>query len=116
MPRDEATLLDIAKAGRLVLEFVQGMAKETFLDDLKTQSSVLYQLIVIGEAVKRLSHEFRAQHAEISWMLIAGMRDHLIHAYDMVDWDEVWNTATRDVPDLLARIEPLLPTEPIESP
>jgi uncharacterized protein with HEPN domain len=66
-------------------------------------------LIVMGEAVKRLSAEFRAKHAEIPWSLIAGMRDHLIHGYDIVDWDEVWKTATTDVPDLLIRIAPLLP-------
>jgi len=85
------------------------MTKESFLDDIKTQSSVLYQLAVIGEAVKRLSHEFRAQHPDVPWQLIAGMRDHVIHGYDVVDWDEVWKTATRDVPDLLAKIEPWLP-------
>jgi len=54
MPRDEATLLDIATAARLVLEFKEGMDKAAFLDDIKTQSSVLHQLIVMGEAVKRL--------------------------------------------------------------
>lgn len=115
MQRDEATLLDIVKAARLVSAFIQGMAKEDFLNDLKTQSSVLYQLIVMGEAVKRLSHEFRAQHPGIPWSLIAGMRDHLIHAYDTVDWDEVWKTATSDVPDLLAKMEPLLPNKPTAS-
>jgi uncharacterized protein with HEPN domain len=112
MQRDEATLLDIAQAARLVLAFMQGMTKKAFLGDLKTQSSVLYQLVVMGEAVKRLSHEFRAQHPDIPWSLIAGMRDHLAHGYDIVDWDEVWKTATSDVPDLLANIEPLLPTKP----
>lgn len=115
MRRDDATLLDIARAARLVLAFKQGMTKKGFLDDTKTQSSVLYQLIVLGEAVKRLSAEFRAQHPEIPWSLIAGMRDHLIHGYDAVDWDEVWKTATDDVPDLLGRIEPLLPKERSES-
>lgn len=70
---------------------------------------MLYQLIVMGEAVKHLSSEFRAQHTEIPWSLIAGMRDHLIHGYDIVDWDEVWKTATSDVLDLLTKIEPLLP-------
>jgi uncharacterized protein with HEPN domain len=35
---------------------------------------------------------------------MAGMRDHLVHAYDLVDWDEVWETATRDVPSLLKQI------------
>jgi uncharacterized protein with HEPN domain len=111
MQRDDATILDIAKAARLVTSFISGMSKEAFLDDIKTQSSVLYQLAVVGEAVKRLSQEFRAQHPGIPWSLIAGMRDHLIHGYDIVDWDEVWNTATKDVPDLLAKIEPLLPKQ-----
>jgi len=49
MQRDDATLLDIARAARLVSSFIQGMTKESFLDDIKTQSSVLYQLAVIGE-------------------------------------------------------------------
>ncbi len=115
MRRDEATLLDIAKSARLVLAFIQNIAKDAFLDDSKTQSAVLHQLLVIGEAVKRLSQEFRAQHPDIPWSLIAGMRDHLIHAYDTVDLDEVWKTAASDMPDLLAKIEPLLPKEPTES-
>ena len=110
MRRDETTLLDIVEAARLVVDFAQELSKADFLDDFKTQSAVLYQLIVMGEAVKRLSAEFRAQHTEIPWSLIAGMRDHLIHGYDIVDWNEVWKTATSDVIALLAQIEPLLPT------
>jgi uncharacterized protein with HEPN domain len=109
MPRDEAILLDIAHAARLVLEFKEGMDHATFLQDLKTQSAVLHQLMVIGEAVKRLSLDFRAKHPEIPWPLIAGMRDNLIHGYDIVDLDEVWRTAKTDVPELLRLIEPLLP-------
>ncbi|MBI4726816.1 DUF86 domain-containing protein [candidate division TA06 bacterium] len=108
MYRDETTLQDIAEAARLAAGFVQGLGKAAFLDDLKTQSAVLYQLIVMGEAVKRLSAEFRQQHPETPWALIAGMRDNLIHGYDLVDWDEVWKTATSDVVALLAQIEPLL--------
>jgi uncharacterized protein with HEPN domain len=41
MHRDEATLLDIATAARLVMEFTKGIDKSVFLDDMKTQSSVL---------------------------------------------------------------------------
>ena len=40
---------------------------------------------------------------------MAGMRDHLIHGYDVVNWDEVWRTATRDVPDLLSKLGAFLP-------
>ena len=109
MHRDEATLLDIAMAARLVLEFKEGMDKAAFLDDVKTQSSVLHQLMVMGEAVKRLSDGFRTRHPEIPWSLMAGMRDKLVHGYDIVDMEEVWKTANRDVPDLLHWLEPLLP-------
>jgi uncharacterized protein with HEPN domain len=109
MSRDEAALLDMARALRLIIEFTQQMEEPSFLDDLKTQSAVLHQLLVLGEAVKRLSPEFRARHPEIPWTLIAGMRDNLIHEYDSVDLEEVWRTTERDVPRLLASLEPLLP-------
>ena len=109
MQRDEGVLLDIARAARLILEFKAGMEKNAFLGDLKTQSSVLHQLMVMGEAVKRLSEGFCSQHPEIPWSLVAGMRDKLIHGYDIVDLDEVWRTATFDVPDLLLWLDPRLP-------
>ena len=63
---------------------------------------------MIGEAVKRLSKEFRSSHSDVPWALIAGMRDNLIHGCDLTDWDEVWKTATKDIPDLLDKIESYL--------
>ena len=59
MSRDDATLLDILKAARLVVEFKRKLEKQAFLRDIKTQSAILHQLLVIGEAVNRLSEEFR---------------------------------------------------------
>lgn len=108
MRQDEATLRDISKSARLIAKFIAGITEEQFLEDDKTQSSVLYQLLVIGEAVKRLSSELRARHDDIPWILIAGMRDQLIHAYDTVDWEEVWKTTTFDVPALAVAIETML--------
>ncbi|MGC1377884.1 MAG: DUF86 domain-containing protein [Anaerolineales bacterium] len=106
--RDDVVLKDIINAAQLIVAFVDGVEKDAFVDDWKTRSAVLYQLTVVGEAVKRLSTEFRAAHAQIPWALMAGMRDHLIHAYDLVDWDEVWKTATKDIPDLLEKIGQLV--------
>lgn len=108
MHRDEATLLDIATAARQIQQFIDGLTREAFLKDTKTQSAVLHQLLVIGEATKRLSDEFRSENSEIQWRLMAGMRDILIHAYDTVDFEEVWKTAAKDVPELLSKIQPLL--------
>jgi uncharacterized protein with HEPN domain len=99
--RDLASLVDIVKAAQKVLQYKAGMDKSTFLEDDKTQSAVVFQLLIIGEAVKRLSSDLRSQHPAIPWSLIARMRDNLIHRYDDIDLDEVWKTAETDIPDLL---------------
>ncbi|HEY9816380.1 MAG TPA: DUF86 domain-containing protein, partial [Candidatus Obscuribacterales bacterium] len=107
-PRDQASLLDIAKAARFSLDFVNGVTQEGFAADTKTQSAVLYQIAVLGEAVKRLSPEFRNQHPNIPWSAMAGMRDKLIHDYEGVDVDRIWLTLKSSIPDLLQAITPLL--------
>ena len=62
MSRDDAVLLDLVNAAHLIQSFVRDMTKESFMADLKTQSAVLHQVAVIGEAVKRLSQGFRESH------------------------------------------------------
>lgn len=111
MSRDDATILDILKAAQLSVEFAANLDQESFYADLKTQSAVVHQLLVLGEAVKRLSNQFREDNPQIPWRLIAGMRDNLIHGYDVVDLEEVWNTIIRDIPKLLHLLEPLVPAE-----
>ena len=103
--RDDIVLNDIVNAAQLIAVFIEGFEKTTFVEDWKTHSAVLYQLTVIGEAVKRLSAEFRASHPQLPWVLMAGMRDHLVHGYDLVDWDEAWKTAIIDIPNLLEKIK-----------
>ena len=69
------------------------------------------EMEIIGEATKRISEGFRSAHPEIPWKKMAGMRDVLIHAYDEVDLDEVWNVSQNAIPELIAMIEPLAPAE-----
>ena len=114
MSRDDAVLLDLVNAAHLIQSFVQDMTKESFMVDLKTQSAVLHQVAVIGEAVKWLSQGFRESHPILPWLSMAGMRDHLIHGYDAVDLEEVWKTATHDVAEVLVKLEPLVPRRPVD--
>ena len=109
MSRDAASLLDVFEAGHLMQEFITGVSEEDFHEDRKTQSAVLHQILILGEATKRISRAYRLAHPEIPWRLMAGMRDIVIHAYESVDISEVWKTASDDIPALIAQIEPLLP-------
>lgn len=111
MSRDEVLLLDIAIACENAAEFIRDVDSVTFFDDIKTQSAVMHQLLIIGEATKRISMDFRQHHSEIPWRKMAGMRDNLIHEYDNVDLDGVWDTVTQDLPALLAQIRPLIPPD-----
>jgi uncharacterized protein with HEPN domain len=111
--RDLASLLDISLAAQKVQKYKLDMDKTAFLDDDKTQSAIVFQLLIIGEAVKRISPELQSQYPNIPWSLIARMRDNLIHRYNNIDLDEVWKTSDRDIPELLIALKPLLPKESI---
>lgn len=111
MSRDSASLLDIVRAGQLVLQFAQGLNREQLASDVLRQSAILYQISIMGEATKRLSREFREQHPEVPWDDVAGMRDIIAHQYDRVDLDIVWQVIQRNIPELLDMITPLLPVQ-----
>lgn len=112
MSRDETTVADLILAAERILAFTVGMDHGAFLADLKTQSAVLHQFLVLGEGVKRLSQPFREAHPSVPWSLIARMRDQLIHHYEVVDLDVVWNSVTKDMPGLPNQLRALLPADP----
>jgi len=59
--RIKALLVDLdAMAGR-IQAFTKDLEAQAFQADAKTQSAVLHQFMVLGEAVKRLPEEFRRQ-------------------------------------------------------
>ena len=110
MWKDDATAADILLAAQDIQKFAAGMAREEFLNDSKTQAAVVQRVIVLGEAAKRLSEEFRQKHPQIEWKQVAGMRDRCVHGYDNVDLEIVWEVITVDAPAiekyLLAVLKP----------
>jgi len=68
-------ILDFYLALNQVLNFTQNMNKQEFINDEKTQSSALYQLVIMGEAVNRLSEQFKNQHPQIPFNEIRGTRN-----------------------------------------
>lgn len=109
LDRDSATVLDLAIAAQRIQEFVAGQDVEQFRTDIRTQSAVVFQILILGEAAKRLTPDFRSRHPQIPWSDIMRMRDKLIHHYESIDVGEVWKAAREDVPALMAVLEPLLP-------
>jgi uncharacterized protein with HEPN domain len=111
MNRDPGTLLDILLACRDIKSYTHGFDLERFKGDRLVHAATPHQLTIIGEATKRLSSKFRHHHPAIPWSQMAGMRDHLVHAYDKVNLELIWRTATVDVPRLRQELEPLIAPE-----
>ena len=101
-------LSDIVEAADAIARFLTDISEDAFMKDELRQSAVLLQLIVIREAAARLSEEFKKQHPEIPWRDIVAFRNIAVHKYFAVDWKIVWETATREVPELRRQIVSLL--------
>lgn len=109
MPRDDTVYLrHILDAIIKIETYLTGVEESTFHSQSLIQDGVIRQLEIIGEAVKRISPATRSLAVVIPWSAIAGMRDKLIHDYFGVNLDQVWLTATTDIPVLKTAVTGIL--------
>ncbi|MFP4421528.1 MAG: DUF86 domain-containing protein [Desulfococcaceae bacterium] len=109
MARDLAYFADMLDAARLAISYVQNEDRASFLSDIQCQDSVIRRLEIIGEAARRVSDHTRAAHPEIPWKAMISMRNQMIHEYDGVDLEVVWNTVQKDPPGLIVLLDKLVP-------
>jgi uncharacterized protein with HEPN domain len=106
--RDLASLKDILKYAGYIQDFTRGKTFEAFDNDLQCELAVIRCLEVIGEATAKISEELKAAHSEIPWGKMKGMRNILIHTYNEIDDQYVWETVTQSIPRLIEQIEAIL--------
>jgi uncharacterized protein with HEPN domain len=91
MPRDKEAIFDIIESVNKILSYTAGITLTEFVANDEKQDAVLRRPLVIGEATKRLSLEFKQRYPEIPWRDIAGIRDIIVHDYNRVDIERIWN-------------------------
>lgn len=92
----------------LAQDFVKGMTFEDFQDDLKTVLAVTRAIEIIGEATKQIPHPIRAQHPNVPWRDITGMRDQIAHAYFGINLKVVWSTTQENLPTFRPTVQSIL--------
>ena len=108
MPRDSSVYLeDIITAAERIAGYVTGHTRDSFAADPKTVDAVVRNLEIVGEAVKQVPADLRAQAPDVEWAKVAGLRDILIHAYFNVDMEIVWDIVTNKLPSLEQRVRAL---------
>ena len=94
------------------IESYVSRGRPAFLAETIIQDAVIRNLEVIGEATKNLSDDLRAQHPDVPWNRIAGMRDVLIHEYFGVRLETVWGVVENRLPELKRFVDIVLADDP----
>ena len=102
------TLRQIQEAGGRLQTICAGKTLEQLQADWLAIAALERFLEIVGEGVKRLPMNLRAQYPDVPWKEIAGTRDHLSHGYDDVDYQVLWDAVQKDLPVLLTTLEQML--------
>lgn len=103
-------LAHMQQAATDALIFVEGMAREDFLEDRRTQQAVVMSLIIIGEAATKImaaDESFIHEHSHIPWRSMRGMRNRIAHGYFDINLEVVWETVVTALPELLEQLRSL---------
>ncbi len=103
---DEQRVGKILKYSEQLMEYIEEMHidEHQLLTDYKIQWAVTTPLYNIGENAYSLSKEFKKEHSDIPWNMIASLRHRLVHDYDGTNWSIISDVVFEEIPKL---IEPL---------
>ena len=106
---DRARLLHMFDHAVEAHELMQGRTRDDLDSDRVLMLALVRLLEIVGEAASRVSAGFRDAHPT-PWLQIVGLRNRLIHGYDSVDLDVLWQIAVIDLPPLIVELQSLLAT------
>ncbi len=95
------------QAAKDACSFVDGLGKDDFLADKRTQQAVIMSLIIMGEAATKVMEgyvKFTEKHASVPWRNMRGMRNRIAHGYFDINLDVVWDTVQTALPELLKQL------------
>jgi uncharacterized protein with HEPN domain len=93
---------------REAVAMARGRTRADLDSDRQLNLSLVRLLEIVGEAASRVPAQERSQYTDIPWPEIVGLRNRLIHGYDSVDFDILWEIVSDDLPPLIAALEKAL--------
>lgn len=98
-------MLDHAKEA---ISMARGKTRADLDNDRLLNLALVRLLEIIGEAASRVPKNERDLYSEIPWPEIIGLRNRLIHGYDEVDFDILWQIVQTDLPPLIDKLQKIL--------
>lgn len=103
--RDISRLEHILTAISCVEEYTEGVSEDQLRQDKLCLHATIYNVQIIGEAVYKLTNEFKQLHPDTPWGVIEKMRHILVHDYFKINFDVLWDVVSQDIPKLKSQIE-----------
>lgn len=107
--QDAAYLWDMREAAKEAVSILGDKSVETFKQDKIICRAIERTIEIVGEAARKVSPQYQAQHPEIPWRDIIGQRNIVAHEYGQIDYGLLYKTVRQDMPGLIAVLIRLLP-------
>jgi uncharacterized protein with HEPN domain len=107
MRDDRLRIEDAIQAIATIQRFLSGQHKSDFQADGLLKDAVLYNFSILGEATAMTSETLKVRHPHVDWRGIKDLRNVVIHFYQGVDTELVWDAYERDLPVLLEQLQAL---------
>jgi uncharacterized protein with HEPN domain len=91
---------DILNACDNIEKYIADLSYESFIKDSRTRDATTHNLMIIGEAVKKIPTSILDDYTDVDWRKIAGLRDVIAHSYFQIKPNILWNI-------LISKIQPL---------
>jgi uncharacterized protein with HEPN domain len=104
-PKDAVRLHHMLDYAREATSLVQNKTRSDLDQDRLLQLALVRVIEIIGEAASRVTRDTQSQYPQILWPQVIGMRNRLVHGYDSVDYNILWQTIEKDLPFLIANLQ-----------
>ena len=98
---DRVSLTDMLSHAREAADLLGDASRQKLERDRVLQLALTRLVEIVGEAANRVSQEAQQNYPQMPWPQIIGMRNRLVHGYDVIDYDLLWDTVTNDLPPLI---------------
>ena len=105
---NKIVLQKILKEISIVNDMTMRYTREEFLNNDIAQRAIAMTIINIGELTTVFPEDFKEAYSHIPWRKIKGLRNIVAHRYEMIDFEDVWETAITSIPELEKHLRDIL--------
>lgn len=113
---DRIRLMHMVESAKRAVRIASGLTAASLAADEIRMLAVVKSIEVIGEASTKVSEQTMQRVPAVDWRGVRQMRNRLIHGYDTIDPERVWDALSIDVPPLIAALESALEDWPVDAP